>query len=92
MRGSGLGARAVNLRRNRPLIGTNEHRQVLISLRAARARYDQATTRAALLKLQDDWPQTSAAIRQCIEQLDHWGNNSNLLGDYAALLQTFASA
>ncbi len=67
-----------------------EHRQVLAALLAARTRYDQAQTRAALLQLQRTWPEASTPIRQRIEKLDHWGNSSNLLGDYAALLQTFA--
>jgi hypothetical protein len=68
-----------------------EHQQVLASLRAARQRYDRAKTAAALLELKRAWPQQSTPIRQRIEKLDRWGNSSNLLADYTALLQTLSS-
>jgi len=68
-----------------------EHRQVLASLRETRARYDRAKTPARLLELKREWPRLSAPIQQRIAKLDRWGNSSNLLGEYAALLHILAA-
>lgn len=67
-----------------------QHRQVLAALRETRARYDRARTAAALLALKRDWPRLSGTIQQRIDKLDRWGNSSNLLGEYAALLRTLS--
>ena len=62
------------------------HRAVLKLLVAARARYDRAKTKAAVLAVQKRVPATAEDIRRRIKQIDQWGNNSNLLGDYDAFL------
>jgi hypothetical protein len=62
-----------------------DHRAVLNLLRAARARYDQAQSKAAVLGLQRSLPQALAPLDARIEKIDHWGVNSNVLGDYAEL-------
>jgi hypothetical protein len=67
-----------------------QHRALLALLQDTRARYDHAKTPAALLKAQQSFTQASASIQQRLEKLDRWGNSSNLLGDYSALLQLFA--
>ena len=62
------------------------HRAVLKLLVAARARYDRAKTKAAVLAVQKRVPATAEDIRRRIKQIDQWGTNSNLLGDYDAFL------
>jgi len=64
-----------------------EHEAVLAFLRDSRARYDRAMTPAAVRGLQRAFPSNSAAIRRRIEQIDRWHNSSNVLADYATLLQ-----
>ena len=64
-----------------------DHEAVLAFLRDSRARYDRAQTPAAVLGLKREFPSTSAAIRRRIEQIDRWQNSSNVLADYATLLQ-----
>jgi hypothetical protein len=66
-----------------------QHRVLLALLQDTRARYDRAKTPAALLKAEQSFTQASASIQQRLEQLDRWGNSSNLLSDYGALLQLF---
>lgn len=67
-----------------------EHRAVLRFLTATRARYDRAKTRSAVLAIQRRLPAAIDGVRRQITALDHWGNNSNLLGDYDALLKALA--
>lgn len=69
-----------------------EHRAVLKLLVAARARYDRAKTKASVLALEKRAPPAFEGIRRRITAIDHWGNNSNLLGDYDAMLTALASA
>jgi len=64
----------------------DQHRAVMAMLSGARARYDRAKTAAAVAKVRSELPATTADIRRRIEHIDQWGNNSNLLDDYAALL------
>jgi len=69
-----------------------DHRAVLKVLVGTRARYDRAKTKAAVLAIQKRLPPTIDGVRARITRIDHWGNNSNLLGDYDALLKTLADA
>jgi hypothetical protein len=69
-----------------------QHRAVLKLLVAARARYDRARTKAAVLAAQKRLPAAADDVRRRITEIDHWGNNSNLLGDYDALLKALADA
>ncbi|HWA76764.1 MAG TPA: hypothetical protein VG937_30735 [Polyangiaceae bacterium] len=62
-----------------------DHRVVLGLLRAARGRYDQAQSKAAVLALQTSLPQALTPVKARIEKIDHWGVNSNVLSDYAEL-------
>jgi hypothetical protein len=64
-----------------------DHRAVLKLLIAARARYDRAKTKTAVLAVQKRLPRTAEDIRRRIKQIDQWGTNSNLLGDYDAFLK-----
>jgi len=59
---------------------------VMAMMRGARARYDRAKTAAAVAKIRNELPATTADIRRRIVHIDQWGNNSNLLDDYSALL------
>lgn len=64
-----------------------EHRAVLKVLVAARARYDRAKTKSAVLAVQEKLPATVADVRRRLTQIDHWGTNSRLLPDYDAYLK-----
>jgi hypothetical protein len=68
-----------------------EHGTVVARLKAARASYDRATTAAALTKARDDMPHRVEEIQKQLAELDHWGNNSHLHGDYAALEASLTS-
>jgi hypothetical protein len=67
-----------------------DHRAVVALLRDARARYDRAKTKAAVVRLQTELVPATAAIRQRIDKIDRWGGSSNLLTDYSKLLETLA--
>ena len=69
-----------------------EHRAVLKLLVAIRGRYDRAKSKAAVLSIQKQLPPEADGIRRRITAIDHWGNNSNLLGDYDALLRALTDA
>ncbi len=62
-----------------------EHRAVVKLLTAARARYDGAQTEAAVERVRGDMPRQLTEIRRKVTELDHWGVNSRVLPDYAAL-------
>jgi hypothetical protein len=64
-----------------------QHRGVLRVLKAARVRYDRARTKAAVDAARARFPATADDVRRRMTEIDHWGNNSNLLADYGALLQ-----
>jgi hypothetical protein len=65
-----------------------EHRAILARIHVARARYDHAKSTHAVDKVQAEMPAAIADVRRRITHLDHWGNNSKLLGDYDAMLKT----
>jgi len=67
-----------------------EHRAVLKFLIATRARYDRAKSKPAVLAIQKRLPPAVEDIRRRITKIDHWGNNSNLLGDYDAMLKALS--
>jgi len=69
-----------------------EHRAVLRFLVATRARYDRAKTKAAVLAIQKRLPPAVEETRRRITQIDHWGNNSNLLGDYDVMLKALSDS
>ena len=69
-----------------------EHRAVLKFITATRARYDRAKSKTAVLAIQQRLPPAVEDIRRRITAIDHWGNNSNLLGDYDALLNALGVA
>ena len=69
-----------------------DHRAVLKVLVAARARYDRAKTKAAVLAAQKRLPPTVEDVRRRMTKIDHWGTNSNLLGDYEAYLKALADS
>jgi hypothetical protein len=62
-----------------------EHRALVQLVSAARARYDAATTEAALAAARSAVSGRVQEIRRKVVELDHWGVNSRLLPDYAAL-------
>jgi hypothetical protein len=64
-----------------------QHRALLKLLVAARARYDRAKTKSAVASAQKRLPPLVEEARRRITEIDHWGNNSNLLGDYDAYLK-----
>jgi hypothetical protein len=61
------------------------HRALVKQLIATRARVDHATTPAGLAKLRAAMPKTLEALQKRVTEIDHWGVNSRLLPDYAAL-------
>jgi len=67
-----------------------EHRALVRVLAAARGRYDRARTPAAVAAAQTRLAETTADARRRIAAIDHWGVNSNLLGDYDAILTLLA--
>jgi len=67
-----------------------QHRAVLKLLVGARARYDRAKKKAAVLATQKRIAPTVDDIRRRITQIDHWGTNSNLLADYNAYLKALS--
>jgi hypothetical protein len=69
-----------------------DHRAVLKVMVATRTRYDRARTKTAVLAIQKRLPPTIDGVRARITRIDHWGNSSNLLGDYDALLNALAVA
>jgi hypothetical protein len=69
-----------------------EHRAVLKLLVGARARYDRAKTKAAVLAIQKRLPATVDDVRRRMTQIDHWGTSSNLLADYDAYLKALADS
>jgi hypothetical protein len=69
-----------------------QHRAVVSLIGAARARYDRAKTAAAVAKARAEMPQRIAELRRRITEIDHWGVNSRLLGDYAALETSLTAA
>ena len=67
-----------------------DHRAVLRFLIATRARYERATSKAAVLAIQARLPPAIEKVRRRITRIDHWRVNSNLLGDYDVLLAALA--
>ena len=61
-----------------------DHRALLKLLVAARARYDRAKTKAAVLAIQKRQRPAVEDIRRRMTAIDPQGTNSNLLGDYDA--------
>ena len=69
-----------------------EHRAVVKFLVATRTRYDRAKTKAAVTAIRTRLPPAVEGVRKQITRIDHWGTNSNLLGDYDAMLKALSDA
>jgi len=69
-----------------------EHQAVLKTLRAARARYDGATTKSAVLSAERDFQATRPKLEKAFDSIDHWGNSSKVLPDYRALAETLSES
>ena len=67
-----------------------QHRVVLKLLVAARARYDRAKSKTAVVAIQKRLPPAVEDIRRRITQIDRWGNNSRLLTSYDAYLKALS--
>lgn len=67
-----------------------EHRQVLRTLRDARTQYDRATTKPAVLTLEQGFRATRPKLDKAFDDIDHWGVSSKVLPDYKKLADTFA--
>jgi hypothetical protein len=68
-----------------------QHRAVLKLLTAARARYDRARSKAAVLSAQKRLPPVVEEAQRRIKQIDRWGNNSRLLVDYDTYLKALST-
>ncbi len=68
------------------------HRAVVRLLRAARARYDRASSKAAVERVRRRMPRRVSEIRRRVKAIDPWGVNSRLLLDYEALAQSLTGA
>jgi hypothetical protein len=64
----------------------SEHEAVFALIKNARARYDRAKTASAIAQVRAGLTPQIAQIRRRIVTIDHWGVNSNLLEDYAAMV------
>lgn len=62
-----------------------EHRALVKVFAAARAKVDRARNAAAIEKARAEMPQQLAEIQKRVTEIDHWGNNSRVLPNYAAL-------
>jgi len=69
-----------------------QHRAVVKLLTAARARYDRAKSKAAVVSAQKRLPPVVEEIQRRIKQIDRWGNNSRLLGDYETYLKALSES
>lgn len=69
-----------------------EHRALTKLIAAQRTRLDHARSEAALAKVRADMPAQLAEIQRRVTEIDHWGNNSRLLPDYAFLSTMLAGA
>lgn len=69
-----------------------QHRALLALLRGARARYDRAPSEREVLSTRASMRALADNARRRIEDIDHWGVNSNLLMDYAAMLDALAES
>jgi hypothetical protein len=68
----------------------DEHRAVAKLFASCRARYDRAETEAAVRTVRAEMPRRLAEIQARVKAIDHWGNNSRLLGDYEALSRSLS--
>jgi hypothetical protein len=68
-----------------------QHRALAKLIAAARARYDRAKSVAAVDKLRAQMQQSVSDMRARVTEIDHWGVNSRLLGDYDALASSLGS-
>jgi hypothetical protein len=64
----------------------SEHEVVLALIKNAREALDRAKTAPAIAQAQARLTPQITQIRKRIENIDHWGVNSNLLEEYAAML------
>jgi hypothetical protein len=69
-----------------------EHRVVESFFRAARVSYDHAKSAADDRQIQRGLAAGLLQTQKRVEQIDHWGVNSNLLPDYAELLKALSGA
>jgi hypothetical protein len=69
-----------------------EHRALIKLINAARARYDAVRTEDALAKARTEAQASVADMRKRVTEMDHWGTNSRLLPDYAAIETTLETA
>lgn len=69
-----------------------EHRALIKLIATARARYDHVRTADTLLKTRLEVEADVADMRKRVAEIDHWGTNSRLLPDYAAVETTLESA
>lgn len=68
----------------------DEHRAVAKLFASCRARYDRADTEAEVWTVRAEMPRRLAEIQARVKAIDHWGNNSRLLGEYEALLRSLS--
>ena len=68
-----------------------QHRAVVKLLTAARARFDRAKSKAAVLSAQKRLPPVVEEIQRRIKQIDRWGNNSRLLVDYDTYVKALSA-
>ena len=59
-------------------------------LAATRARYERAKSKAAVLAIKARLPPATSKRPPPHHRIDHWRVNSNLLGDYDAMLNALA--
>jgi hypothetical protein len=65
-----------------------EHRALIKLIAAARTRYDHARTEDAIAKARTEVVASMDDMHKRVTEIDHWGTNSRLLPDYAAIETT----
>jgi hypothetical protein len=68
-----------------------EHRAMMRLIAAARARYDAARTEDAIAKARIAAQTSIDDMNKRVAEIDHWGTNSRLLPDYAAIETTLGT-
>jgi hypothetical protein len=68
-----------------------QHRALVKKIRALRARLDRAGNDRAVATLAAAMPAEIEGLRQRVTEIDHWGTNSRLLPDYAALIAALSN-
>lgn len=69
-----------------------EHEAVVAKLQSARADFDRAESQAQLERARLSFLRNVADLERRFDHIDHWGNNSAVLADYAEIVKLLTRA